>query len=311
MKYILLFSVVLFGLGPIFSQGATGPNPRFTFTRTTGGEIVGTPVGSLNFKTLVSGQYYDGAALRVIATDPLRDGFVPMDFVFETGVNSLLERFRITQKGMLGVNVSEPLARFHVSQLNDGMGGTNSLLKVSGGINGDPAEFDVSYHPTESTQLLASLEGEFRLSSGDLVVEDQDIEVSKGKVRVAEDNVEIARGKLLVNTTTEEGNHVALFNGSLIATEAWVKEFPNWPDYVFAPEYELMPLEEVANFIKKNGHLPGVPSAAEVEKNGLKLGEMQTILLKKIEELTLRLIDMQDRHARELGMMKAKSDGDN
>lgn len=67
-----------------------------------------------------------------------------------------------------------------------------------------------------------------------------------------------------------------------------------WPDYVFSPSYQLPSLEEVKKFIAKHQHLPGVPSAAEVEKKGLDLGDNQAVLLKKIEELTLYIINQQE-----------------
>jgi len=63
------------------------------------------------------------------------------------------------------------------------------------------------------------------------------------------------------------------------------------PDYVFAPNYALRPLAEVERFVRQNSHLPEVPSAAEVAKDGLALGEMNATLLKKVEELTLYLIE--------------------
>lgn len=59
------------------------------------------------------------------------------------------------------------------------------------------------------------------------------------------------------------------------------------PDYVFANDYKLRSLEEVETYIKENNHLPEIPSAKEIEKNGLMLAEMNMGLLKKIEELTL------------------------
>jgi hypothetical protein len=65
------------------------------------------------------------------------------------------------------------------------------------------------------------------------------------------------------------------------------------PDYVFAKEYKLKSLSEVDAYIKANSHLPEVPSAQEIEKNGLQLGEMNMVLLKKIEELTLHAIEQQ------------------
>lgn len=66
-----------------------------------------------------------------------------------------------------------------------------------------------------------------------------------------------------------------------------------WADYVFATDYKLMPLYEVERYIDENQHLPEVPSAEEVVANGLDLKEMTTLLLKKIEELTLYTIDQQ------------------
>lgn len=79
-------------------------------------------------------------------------------------------------------------------------------------------------------------------------------------------------------------------NGKIRAQEVKV-ETANWPDYVFTDEYQLPTLKETAEFIEKNKHLPGVPKAAEVEENGLSLGEMNKILMQKVEELTLHLIE--------------------
>jgi hypothetical protein len=66
-----------------------------------------------------------------------------------------------------------------------------------------------------------------------------------------------------------------------------------WPDYVFKKDYKLTPLNELEQFITQNQHLPNVPSAAEVEENGILLGEMNAILLQKVEELTLYILDLQ------------------
>jgi hypothetical protein len=64
------------------------------------------------------------------------------------------------------------------------------------------------------------------------------------------------------------------------------------PDYVFEPTYDLKPLAEIETYIKENKHLPEVPSAKEMEQNGVQLGEMNMLLLKKVEELTLHLIEL-------------------
>ena len=79
-------------------------------------------------------------------------------------------------------------------------------------------------------------------------------------------------------------------NGKIRAHEIKV-ETANWPDYVFEENYSIPSLTAIENYIKLNKHLPEMPSAAEVEKNGLNLGQNNAMLLKKIEELTLILID--------------------
>lgn len=80
-------------------------------------------------------------------------------------------------------------------------------------------------------------------------------------------------------------------NGLLQAREVIVDE-QNWPDYVFKDDYNLMPLNEVKTFIEENGHLPNVPSAIEVEANGVNLGDAAKISMEKVEELTLYLIEI-------------------
>ena len=66
----------------------------------------------------------------------------------------------------------------------------------------------------------------------------------------------------------------------------------NWADYVFNKDYYLMPLKEVEHFIKSKGHLPNIPTAKEIEEEGLNLGEMQTLQMEKIEEMYLHMIEM-------------------
>jgi len=84
---------------------------------------------------------------------------------------------------------------------------------------------------------------------------------------------------------------------------------PLVPDYVFANDYKLKSLQEVEDFIKENKHLPEIPSAQEIEKNGLMLAEMNMSLLKKIEELTLYMIEMKkenEKQNKEINILKNK-----
>ena len=81
-------------------------------------------------------------------------------------------------------------------------------------------------------------------------------------------------------------------DGLLMAKEVKVT-LTGWPDYVFGADYRLRSLAETEAYIDANGHLPGVPSAEEVEACGLSLGEMDKVLLQKVEELTLHVIELQ------------------
>ncbi|MBL7727718.1 MAG: hypothetical protein JNM68_08535, partial [Dinghuibacter sp.] len=81
-------------------------------------------------------------------------------------------------------------------------------------------------------------------------------------------------------------------DGKIIAEEVKVQLSTAWPDYVFADNYKLRPLEEVEQHIKANKHLPNIPSAAVVEKEGINLGDMNKRLMEKVEELTLYLIEL-------------------
>lgn len=89
-------------------------------------------------------------------------------------------------------------------------------------------------------------------------------------------------------------------NGAIRAHR--VKVYTDWADYVFERDYNLPTLEEVENHIKENGHLIDIPSACEVEENGIDLGEMNKLLLQKIEELTLYIIELN----KEVQLLKQK-----
>ena len=92
-------------------------------------------------------------------------------------------------------------------------------------------------------------------------------------------------------------------NGEVRAIAITVES--DWADYVFDESYSLRPLEEVARFIGKNKHLPDMPSAQTIRDQGLDLGDMQTKMMAKIEELTLYLIEME----RENDALKTKMEG--
>ncbi len=98
-------------------------------------------------------------------------------------------------------------------------------------------------------------------------------------------------GKVGINTTTPDYELDVL--GTIRAEEIIVDT--GWSDFVFKDDYKLPTLDEVSSFISENGHLPDIPSAAEVEANGVTLGQMNSKLLQKVEELTLYTLDQQSQ----------------
>lgn len=96
-----------------------------------------------------------------------------------------------------------------------------------------------------------------------------------------------------VGIGTETPQAKLAVNGDIFSKKIKVIQ-TGWPDYVFRSDYKLLKLQEVKYFIEHNSHLPGVPSATMIEKDGLDLGELQAVLLKKIEELTLYVIQQNE-----------------
>jgi chitodextrinase len=95
--------------------------------------------------------------------------------------------------------------------------------------------------------------------------------------------------------TAPDPNYKLAIDGNVVAEEVRVALKSNWPDYVFKKDYKLPTLIEVEQFIKQNGHLKNIPSASETELNGISIGEMNSKLLRKVEELTLYIIDQEKK----------------
>ncbi len=93
--------------------------------------------------------------------------------------------------------------------------------------------------------------------------------------------------------TSNPGSWKLAVKGKIRAEE--IKVETGWADYVFKEEYDLPTLKEVEKHIKEKGHLINIPSAKEVEENGIQLGEMNKLLLEKIEELTLYVLKQEKR----------------
>ncbi len=105
----------------------------------------------------------------------------------------------------------------------------------------------------------------------------------------------IVESELLVNTTSGKPGYKVSVNGKIVCEEVLVQASEDWPDYVFAKDYVLMEMPVLRDYLRKEQHLPGIPTASEVADDGIKVGDMQKRLLEKIEEMTLYILELESR----------------
>ncbi len=177
----------------------------------------------------------------------------------------------------LGANVTSAIK---ISNLYANSFGTRSELQFALGQN--------------SNQEIAVIAAEYSDYNngvgGDIVFGTAKGAVISEKMRINYD------GQVWVGKRPTTGIHSSTFNFAaekILAKEIYVTLQGNWADYVFDKNYALPKLSEVESFYQKNHHLPEIPSAKEVEENGISIGDMNALLLKKIEELTLYVVDQQ------------------
>jgi hypothetical protein len=103
-------------------------------------------------------------------------------------------------------------------------------------------------------------------------------------------------GPLQVGAAVTPAGYAVSINGKVICEELKIQGSSNWPDYVFDPAYSLKSFDELRRYIKTNKHLPNIPAAAVIEKNGIDLGDMQKKLIEKIEELTLYVLQLEEQN---------------
>lgn len=112
-----------------------------------------------------------------------------------------------------------------------------------------------------------------------------------GDISTLNGDITTANGSVGIGTTNVSGARLTV-KGKILASEVQIVDIGLIPaDYVFKSDYKLMSLYDLEQYVRKNSHLPDVPSAQEMLTNGLNMSEMSNVLLKKVEELTLYTID--------------------
>lgn len=203
-------------------------------------------------------------------------------------ISSLNKILTLQNDNKVGINISSPEAALHIkSEINgpnDGITGQIQGLLIE---NNGHRDHDFALEIRTGQRPL-------------------DAAMTNGRVFTVSNAGTVHIGEGLNWETPTESSRYRLYVKGGIRTEKVKVEIAsenNWADYVFERGYELMPWQELEIFIKENKHLPGVPSASEVVENGLDVGEMNKILLEKIEELTLRIIELEKKSQNETSLI--------
>ena len=295
--------------------GAGSSSPSITIRQTSAQDLpafvgVGTTSPQqqmhINGNTLISGS---GKALLFSTSASTTDGNFGikytgsgLNFYIPNNTNYLMY---IRNNGYVGIGTSSPTEKLEVSGNAKATNVTatsavqSSTLTVTGNVTFN------SLAGSSSKILTVGSNG--LLSSADMS------EVGDGMGNhIATTNLNL-NGKNIVGATNGTGGIYVAQNGNVrigagtanptktlevngaIRSKEVLVEVANWSDFVFDKDYDLMTLKEVESYIKENGHLPDVPSAEEVKANGVEVGEMNAILLQKIEELTLYIIELEKK----------------
>lgn len=195
----------------------------------------------------------------------LNGNSVSQGFSVKNNLDSTL--FRVTGQGNVGIGVLNPYRKLEVNgPIN--WGTTNAALNTDQG-----ASIELRGDGTPYIDFSNNQESDYN-----------------ARLILNQNNVLEIDGNVGIGTYTTNGYKLAVA-GNMIAEEIVVKLKENWPDYVFCKDYDKLSIDELENYINKNRHLPDIPNADEINSGGISVGEIQTKLLKKVEELTLYIID--------------------
>ncbi|MBL0128692.1 MAG: hypothetical protein IPP83_14815 [Flavobacteriales bacterium] len=215
-------------------------------------------------------------------------------------------RMRLTSSGQLQVGgdleewpETDAAGRVNILQGN----GNWLVLKTQGATPSTPSSYWGLHNPPEQDRLMFyfhPVQGE-PLYDVLTLREDGNVGIGTSAASTAGMRLNVVGGvqtdKLAIGDVTAPSGYRLYVQDGILTEKVKVSlsSTSDWSDHVFAHGYGLMPLTEVADYIDANGHLPGVPSAECMVEQGLDVVKTDAMLLQKIEELTLHLIDMESR----------------
>jgi hypothetical protein len=182
------------------------------------------------------------------------------------------DNLTVASNGNVGIGTETPVSKLHVAG--------RSLFK---GV-GEVLAIDGTSNPNIGFYTNGVFKSFISQSSSELFI------------GVNNANLHLDAGQIAIGAVIPAASGYKLtVTGKVICEELKVQLQGAWPDYVFQNKYNLMPMPELRNFINTNNHLPNIPAAAAIEKSGMEVGEMQRKMMEKIEELTLYILQLEEK----------------
>jgi hypothetical protein len=242
------------------------------------------------------------------------------DFFVGTGTAVAARRLTVQPDGDVSIGTTPPAARLHVRSGN--VSGVTDALLVENGDGGDLFAVEDEGHVgigTSAPGAFLQVDGvtgaeilRVRVNASTKLLVADNGGTSLGSYNVAPPASGLyVSGEVLVGATEGATGYKMSVNGKIACEEVLVEDSASWPDYVFAPGYPLMPLDELETAIARDGRLPGVAPAVEIERSGISLGATQKLMMEKIEELTLYVIRQNKQiaqQAAEIERLRARFD---
>lgn len=202
----------------------------------------------------------------------------------------------------VGINTNSPLYRLDVRG--------NSYFQGAMGVGAEPAVSEVQLLVKTQANRAVGLCLNHEVNDPNtfgykIIVHD---ETTKGFVmysQVLDKEIFTVHANGQMTISNDQEKILQLEANGLLRSRQIKIDLDSWADYVFEENYALMPLNELGEFVRKEGHLPNIPSEAELKESGLDVAEMNRLLMEKVEELTLYLIQMEEKNAAQQAQIDA------
>jgi hypothetical protein len=284
MKCINIFALTLLITGAATRLQAQLWQGSSISTTTTDNVTIGTSTGATDAKLSIhSGFGVSGCAYTGISGLKMRwQGVSPQPICMNGIAGALPDALHVYDPGYTWNNFTP-----------------STLLRLDGygrfSLGGDPhSYYGTSIFGRTYFGSDAHVKGKLRIHNGGIPIGDwaannfpYTFSVDNGDSRFL--------GKVQVGSTKASSiysNYALSVDGDIVCRRA-VVQTSSWADFVFAPDYALMPLASVKSFINTNHHLPGMPNEAQVIDEGIDIGKMQKMQQQKIEELVLYILQLQ------------------